>query len=123
MPLPVIEDIPTQKTFEDLLTNNPGLVIIKCGAVWCSPCRKIEPEVKKMVEYMPNNVQMVIIDIDQSLDFYSFLKKKRVLNGVPVILCYKRGNTSFIPDDYVVGASIEKVNQFAERCYKTALSM
>jgi len=123
MPLPVIEDIPTKQSFLELLTNNPGLVIIKFSAQWCSPCRKIEPEVQKMIQFMPDNVQMVIIDIDRSLDFYSFLKKNRVLNGVPVILCYKKGNVSCIPDDFVVGANVEKVNAFAERCYKEASSI
>lgn len=123
MPLPIINQILTKKSFEEVLTNNPGLVIIKFSAKWCAPCRRIEPEVQKMVEIMPDNVQMVIVDIDECLDFYSFMKKHRVLNGVPVILCYKKGNISIIPDDYVVGASLDKVNAFAERCYKLALSM
>ena len=107
----------------NLLLNNQGLIIIKLTAKWCNPCKIIEPIVKTLFENMPNNVQCITIDIDNSIDLYSFFKKKRVINGVPVILCYLKGNISFIPDDFVIGASIDKISDLNDRCIKNAISI
>jgi len=113
--LPIITEIPTLDSFNQLLRNNPGVIIIKFGATWCGPCKMIENDVKNMFSIMPDNVQCVAIDIDQSLEFYSFMKKNRVLNGVPVIISYNKNNLSLVPDDYVVGASKEKIEAFSTR--------
>ena len=118
--LPVITDIPTLESFHNLLKNNPGLIIIKFGATWCGPCKTIEPYINTMFNNMPDNVQCVMIDIDKSLDFYSFMKKNRVLNGVPVIISYNKNNLSFVPDDFVVGANKEKLDAFSNRCLRTS---
>jgi thioredoxin 1 len=105
------------------MESNPGLVIIRLTATWCGPCKAIASEVKEMFAAMPSNVQCLSIDIDENIDLYSFLKKKRVVNGVPAILCYKRGNLSTVPDDYVIGASKDKLQAFSERCVQLAIQV
>jgi hypothetical protein len=40
-----------------------------------------------------------------------------MVNGIPVMLCYKRGNVSYIPDDSVTGTEI---TGFLMRCGKYA---
>ena len=121
--LPIITSVPDLDTFKTIMEKNPGLLIIKLGAVWCGPCQIIKQEVEEMFEMMPSNVQCLSIDIDENIDLYSFLKKKRVVNGVPAILCYKRGNLSNIPDDYVIGANKEKLKAFSDRCIGNAVSI
>jgi thiol-disulfide isomerase/thioredoxin len=121
--LPIIDNIETVNDFNNLLSNNPGLIIIKMTAEWCGPCKMIEPNINTLFENMPSNVQCVIIDIDKSIDVYSFFKKKRVINGVPVILCYLKGNTSFIPDDFVIGANLDKIDDLNTRCIQNAQSI
>jgi hypothetical protein len=59
---------------------------------------------------MPNNVQSIIVDVDECVDLYSFLKSKKMVNGIPVILVYYKGNLNYIPDDRVVGADSNQIN-------------
>jgi hypothetical protein len=61
-------------------------------------------------------IQCSIIDIDDNFEIYAFLKSKKMVNGVPVILCYKKGNISWIPDKAVVGADERQVNIFFQEC-------
>ena len=73
---PIITSVPDLTTFQEIMENNPGLVIIKLGATWCGPCQVIAPDVKAMFAAMPSNVQCLSIDIDENINLYSFLKKK-----------------------------------------------
>jgi thioredoxin-like negative regulator of GroEL len=123
MPLPVITDIPTKEKFAEHLQTNPGLLIMKFGATWCGPCKKIEKQVHDCFDKMPDNVQCAIIDIDECFDLYGFLQKKKMINGVPGILAYWKGNLNYIPNDSVVGADPNQVNAFFERCFKKALEI
>jgi hypothetical protein len=67
---------------------------------------------------LKQNVKCAIIDIDECFDIYVYLKGKKVVNGVPVILCYFKGNLTWIPDKVVVGADISQVNIFLEQCFE-----
>ena len=100
------------------LQENPGVFIMKLGADWCGPCKRIEGLVKNCMDQAPPNVQCAVIDVDESLEVYSFLKKKRIVNGIPAILCYYEGNLNYIPDDAVLGADNNQVVAFFQRCYK-----
>jgi thioredoxin 1 len=120
MPLPVITEIPSLDQFGEHLKTNPGLLILKFGATWCGPCKRIEPVVHDWVEKLPENVQFCMIDIDDCFDLYVFLQKKKMINGVPGILCYYKNNLNYIPNDSVVGADANQVNAFFERCIKAA---
>lgn len=120
MKLPVLTDVPAKEDFGKLLVENPGLLILKFGATWCGPCKKIEPLVHEWLEKLPDNVQFCMIDIDDCFDLYAFLQKKKMINGVPGILCYYRQNLTHIPNDSVVGADTGQINEFFERCLKKA---
>jgi hypothetical protein len=54
--------------------------------------------------------------VDKSFDFYSFLKSKKMVNGIPVLLCYKKNNTTYIPDDIITGSDPNELHKFFTRC-------
>ena len=99
------------------LQNNPGVFIMKLGAEWCGPCKRIEELVKTCMEQAPANVQCAIIDVDEAFEVYGFLKTKRVVNGIPAILGYYQGNLNYIPDEVVIGSDQKQVIAFFQRCY------
>lgn len=100
------------------LQNNPGVFIMKLGAEWCGPCKRIEGLVHSCMDQAPEHVQCAVIDVDESFEIYSFMKKNRVVNGIPAILCYRKGNVNYIPDDIVIGSDQNQVISFFQRCYK-----
>lgn len=113
---PIITDIPNLNALSKVLNENPGVVIIKFGAEWCVPCRKIESLVDKWFDFAPSHVQCCKIDVDDNFELYGFLKTKRQINGIPAIFCYVKGNLHYIPDDLVVGADTNAINDFFNRC-------
>jgi len=112
----VISEIANRDAFFLLLQNNPGLIIIKLGAIWCGPCKLIEKPVHAFFATSPPEVVCADIDVDKSFDFYSFLKSKKMVNGIPVLLCYKKGNATYIPDDSITGADPNGLHKFFTRC-------
>lgn len=112
----IISQIESKTAFFHLLEHNPGLIILKFGASWCGPCKKIEPIVHGFFATSPDEVVCGDIDIDVSFEVYSFLKNKKMVNGIPVMLCYKKGNETFIPDDSITGADPVALDAFFKRC-------
>ena len=112
----VISVFQNRAEFLNLLKVNPGLIIVKFGATWCGPCKQIAPIVEAFFASSPNNVICADIDVDESFDLYSFMKHKRMVNGIPVILCYKKGNLNFSPDDMVTGSDPNELHKFFKRC-------
>ena len=112
----VISEIANRDVFFHLLEHNPGLIVLKLGAEWCGPCKQIKHVVHAFFATSPPEVVCCDIDVDKSFDFFSFLKSKKMVNGIPVMLCYKKGNKSFIPDDSITGSHPEDLHKFFMRC-------
>ena len=112
----VIAKFDSRNDFLQLLKVNPGLVIVKLGAEWCGPCKQIQPVLDGFFANSPDNVICADIDVDESFDLYAQLKSKKMVNGIPVILCYKKGNVSYIPDDSVTGSGAKELSNFFKRC-------
>ena len=113
--LPILTEIENRNHFAELLKQNPGLFIIKFGADWCGPCKKIERLVHEWFNKTNDKVQCALIDVDESFDIYAFLKSKKMVNGIPAILCYYKDNHNYVPDDIVIGADVAQVNAFFTR--------
>ena len=118
--LPIITSIASLADFQTILKNNPGVVVLKMGAEWCGPCKRIHREVEQGCGAMPANVQKVVLDIDESIELYSYLKKKRRVNGIPAILSWNCGNETDVPDDGVLGGDGQQVIAFFQRILDTA---
>jgi thiol-disulfide isomerase/thioredoxin len=95
------------------------IIIIKFGATWCNPCKRIAPICEEWLATCPPNILYADIDIDESLDLYMALKNKKMLKGVPTLLAYNTGVTRdhwYIPDDSVQGGDVAAVTAFFKRC-------
>lgn len=114
--LPTIEGIESLADFRDLLENNPGQIIIKFGADWCKPCKQIEQQVLSWFKKMPDTVQTVLLDVDESFEVYAYMKSRKMVRGIPAILMYVKGNTNYVYDDSVAGSNSSEIDMFFQRC-------
>lgn len=113
-----IEGIESLDHFKQLLANNPGQVIIKFGADWCKPCKQIEKQVLEWFKKMPNTVQTVLVDVDESFEIYAYMKSRKMIRGIPMILMYLKGNLEYTYDDSVSGSNPAEIDMFFQRCLK-----
>ena len=107
-----------REQFRELLKVNPGYVIIKFTATWCKPCQKIKQQVEKWFSALPNTFQCVELDVDENDDIYAFLRKYKIVAGIPAILAYKQGNETIGPTHSVLGSNIPAINRMFETCVK-----
>jgi hypothetical protein len=120
MPQPIITDTISLQAFLDLLKINEGIIIVKFGAEWCGPCKKIEQQVYAGFNKMPINVQPIIVDVDESFELYAYLKSKKMVKSIPTLLSYEKGNVSYVPNDVVVGANVDEIDVFFKECFDKA---
>ena len=66
----IISYIPNRQIFMELLTKNPGLIVIKFGAKWCGPCKRIKNVVHGFFASSPDDVLCCDIDVDESVIQY-----------------------------------------------------
>ena len=105
--------------FMELLKINPGVFIFKFGAEWCSPCKKIKKFVDKVSLVLPTNIMYIYsVDVDECFDLYAYLKQKKMVSGIPVMLAYKTGNTTYAPDASVSGTDENELKYFFDTCLK-----
>lgn len=125
-------DINTELSPNDLQKyqkeNKNRFILVKLGATWCGPCKKISPLCNKYFDLLPSNVDVYDIDVDDELDLYMALKRKKMLSGIPALYMWECGieerdmNHWFIPDDSVSGSDENEVSQFFKRCIEKATS-
>jgi thioredoxin 1 len=108
----------TIDTLPGILANNRGLVVIKFGASWCGPCRRIEPRVYEWFNRAPLSTQIFTVDVDDDSRLYSYFLKKRLIRGIPAIIIYQKGNTSMIFDDIVNNSDIAEIDAFFGKWFR-----
>jgi thiol:disulfide interchange protein len=104
--------------FNTILKYNQGLQIIKLGATWCKPCQHIGELVQRRFSEM-NKLDFVntyTVNIDDNPEIYNFLRRKKMLIGIPAILMYKKGNLSHVCDELVNSSDLSQIDLFFERC-------
>ena len=110
-----METITNVNMLQTLINNlqDKQIIIIKFTADWCGPCKNIKDICNKHVSQLPKNINFYEIDVDDSIELYSFLKTKKMVNGIPAILAYYNVKEDYyIPDDSILGGNKEKVNEF-----------
>ena len=90
----------TQATFEVEVVNSAEPVLVDVTAVWCAPCRMLEPVIKQVAEEWQGKVKVVKLDADENpgvLTQYGIL-------GIPTLMFFKGGQlqermTGFLPKE------------------------
>ena len=93
----------TEATFQTEVLDSPEPVLVDFSAVWCGPCKMIDPIVKQLAGEWDGKVKVVKIDADQNPNI---LTQYGVL-GIPTLLFFKGGEikeriTGYMPKDKLV---------------------
>ena len=113
--MPKIENsIENPKKLQELLKENQNIIFVKFTATWCGPCKRIKPIVDEFISKLPEDCNFHDIDIDETLELYTFFKNKRIVNGIPSILYWKKGNVD-MPNGVVVGGNPPDVLAFLNK--------
>ena len=115
-------DVDELKTLQAKLGKQ--LLIIKFGADWCGPCKKIAPTFQSFIKTAPANIIFADINVEDNVNLFIALKKHKMIQGIPVFLAFYGKSERehwFIPDDSCVGADEKQVADFFTRCQNKAL--
>lgn len=117
----IVTGFENRNEFLSFLSRNTAMIVIRFSATWCKPCRKIKPIVDYFFASSPHCVTCVDLDVDENADVYSFLKSKKMITGVPTMMCYTSINKTYIPDFSISGGAPEDLDKFFKACGKTAV--
>jgi thioredoxin 1 len=73
-----------------------GLALIDFWAVWCMPCKMVEPSVKQIAEEYKGRVKVGKINVDENREIAS----KFGIMSIPTLLIFKDGKMV----DTIIGA-------------------
>ena len=93
----------TEETFQSEVVDASDPVLVDFSAVWCGPCKMLDPIVKQLAVDWDGKVKVVKIDADQNpgiVTQYSVM-------GIPTLLFFKGGEikeriTGYMPKDKLV---------------------
>lgn len=110
--------------FTEMLTsNNDKIIVLKFGATWCGPCKRSKEFVYGKMRQMPENVLCLDIDVDDSFDLYAWMKSKKQVNGIPVLLAYYPGNTGPGSNLAISGTDEKQLNHFFDEVERASLTI
>ena len=93
----------TEDTFQEEVVNASEPVLVDFSAVWCGPCKMIDPIVKQLAGEWDGKVKVVKVDADENPNV---VMQYQVM-GIPTLLFFKDGEikeriTGYMPKDKLV---------------------
>ncbi len=77
----------TQENFEEQAIRAELPVMIEFGAVWCAPCKRLEPELDKLAAEWEGKLIVAHINVDENPD----LAMHYTVMSVPTVILLKDG--------------------------------
>lgn len=92
-----------QENFENTVLEAEEPVLVDFGAVWCGPCKMLDPIVEELAGDWEGRVKVVHIDVDHNPD----ITMQFNVMGVPSLLLFKDGEpiermTGYKPKNKIV---------------------
>ena len=75
------------ETFEEEVMSAETPVLVDFGAVWCGPCKMLDPLVEELAGDWGEKVKVVKVDVDHNPD----LAMQYQVLGVPTLILFKQG--------------------------------
>jgi len=90
--------------FQKEVLDSKTPVVVEFGAVWCAPCKMLEPVLKQLINEWGQKARVVKMDVDESADI---VMKYQVMS-VPTVILFKNGQplerlSGYQPKDKLVG--------------------
>ena len=76
-----------QDNFEAEVIQSVQPVLVDFGAVWCGPCKTLDPIVEELAGEWGSRVKVVHVDVDHNPD----LAMQFNVMGVPTLMLFKDG--------------------------------
>ena len=77
----------SEATFQSEVLQAASPVLVDFTAVWCGPCKMLEPIVKQLAADWAGKVQVVKLDVDDNPN----LALQYQVMGVPTLILFKQG--------------------------------
>jgi thioredoxin 1 len=100
-----------EANFQTEVVNSSEPVLVDVTAVWCGPCRMIDPIVKQLADEWQGKVKVVKLDADENPNV---LMQFGIL-GIPTLMFFKGGQlaermTGYLPKDKLVAKIAPHLN-------------
>lgn len=100
-----------ESTFESEVLTGPDPVLVDFSAVWCGPCKMLDPIVEELASEWTGKVKVVKLDVDHSP---GVAMQYQVL-GVPTLMLFVDGEsreriTGFQPKDRILSKLNPHIN-------------
>jgi len=105
---PKIPVVVTDSDFDTVVKKYP-IVIVDCWAIWCAPCRMIEPIIESLAGKYTGMIVFARLDVDQNKK----IAIKYNIMSIPTLLVFKDGKNV----DRIVGAMPEPVLESRIKIY------
>jgi thioredoxin len=80
-----------EQDFFERLKDNPRPVVVDFWAVWCGPCRMVEPVLKKLAKQYEGKVDLWKVNADEQPE----LLRKLKIYGIPTLVGFNGGEEVF----------------------------
>lgn len=93
----------TEATFQTEVVDSTQPVLVDVTAVWCGPCRMLDPVIHQVADEWQGRVKVVKLDADANPNV---LMQFGIL-GIPTLMFFKGGElkerlTGFLPKDKLI---------------------
>jgi len=98
-----------EEQFEDEVLKAESPVVVEFGAVWCGPCKMLEPILHDLADEWGDAVKVVKVDIDHNPS----IPMNYGVMGVPTMMLFKNGEmqerlVGYMPKEKI----LEKFNPY-----------
>ncbi len=77
----------TEADFQNEVLNSNEPVLVDFTAVWCQPCKMLDPVVRQLAQDWQGKVKVVKLDADQNPN----LMVQYGVMGIPTLMLFKNG--------------------------------
>ena len=93
-----------QEQFQDEVLESETPVLVDFSAVWCGPCKMLDPVVKELAGEWGDKVKVVKVDIDENPE----LPARYQVMGVPTLMMFVDGEPKERMSGYQPKKNVEK---------------
>ena len=93
----------SDNSFKNEVLDAPLPVLVDFTAVWCNPCKMLDPVVKQLAQDWAGKVKVVKLDVDEDPD----IAMEYQVMGVPTLMLFVNGEpkqriTGYQPKDRIL---------------------